>query len=184
VRLCAGVREMLGQRHRHAHTVRVARLAARLARAHGLEPQQALLAGLLHDLARLYSPERLLDECRARGMAFDAFERSHPMVLHARLGAELAREYFGIRDEIVLDAIRSHTLAAGRMSRTAVIVYLADSVEPGRDYAEREQFEKLALRDLDAAMRAVLASTIAHYSARGDDVAPQTSAAVAAFAGG
>ena len=156
-------------------------MAARFARAHGEEPERALLAGLLHDLARLLPPERLLAECGARGMPIDAFERANPIVLHARLGAELARERFGILDETVLDAIRAHTLGAARMSRTAVIVYLADSLEPGRDYQERGEYEALARRDLDAAMRVVLASTIAHWSARGFGVAPQTLAAVAEY---
>ena len=84
----------------------MARLADRLAQAHGEDASRARLAGLLHDVARLYAEPVLLAECAARNMPIDAFERRYPVVLHARLGAELAREQFGIDDELLLNAIR------------------------------------------------------------------------------
>jgi predicted HD superfamily hydrolase involved in NAD metabolism len=132
---------------------------------------------MLHDLARLYSAERLLRECAERGMAIDAFERAHPVVLHARLGAELARERFGVHDEGVLSAIRKHTLADAVMSPLDAVVYLADGLEPGRDFADRAELAALAFRDLDGAMRAVLASSIAYLRERGLAISPHTIAA-------
>jgi predicted HD superfamily hydrolase involved in NAD metabolism len=179
--LARRVREAIGQDHRYAHVVRVARLADRLAQRHGEDPARARLAGLLHDLARLYDAERLLAECAARSMPVDAFERRHPIVLHARLGAELARERFGVTDEGVLEAIRTHTVAAPGLSRLATIVYLADGLEPGRRFVEREAFEALAFRDLGAAMTAVLRSSIAYLAGRGLEAAPQTRAALARY---
>lgn len=176
-RLAHAVREEIDQRHRWTHIVRVARMAERLAAAHGVDTLRARLAGLLHDLARLYPAERLLRECAARGMAIDAFERANPVVLHARLGAELARERFGIDDEAVLSAIRKHTLADGRMSPLDEVVYLADGLEPGREFAGRAQLAELAFRDLGAAMHAVLASSIAYLRGRELAVSPQTIAA-------
>jgi predicted HD superfamily hydrolase involved in NAD metabolism len=179
--LACRVREAIGQDHRYAHVVRVARLADRLAQRHGEDPARARLAGLLHDLARLYDADRLLAECAARDMPVDAFERRHPIVLHARLGAELARERFGVTDEGVLEAIRAHTVAAPHMSRLTTIVYLADGLEPGRSFPERETLEALAFRDLGAALEAVLRSSIAHLAARGLEAAPQTVAALARY---
>ena len=179
--LTRGVRASIGQDHRYAHVVRVARLADRLAQRHGEDPQRARLAGLLHDLARLYSGERLIAECEERGMPIDAFERRHPVVLHARLGAELARERFGVDDAGVLDAIRRHTVAAADMSRLDTIVYLADGLEPGRDFREREGLERLAFRDLDRALQAVLTGSVAYLQTRGLEAAPQTLAALARY---
>jgi predicted HD superfamily hydrolase involved in NAD metabolism len=175
------VRKELGQEHRYAHVLRVARLAERLARAHGEDTNKARFAGLYHDLARLYSADRLLEECTARAMPIDAFERANPIVLHARLGAEFAREFYGVGDEAILSAIRKHTVAAAEMSRLDAIVYLADGLEPGRTYPARAGYEALAFRDLDAAMRAVLGATADYLRERGLDIAPQTRAAVAAF---
>ena len=176
--LRGAVRETIGQDHRYAHVIRVARLADTLAQAHGEDAGRARLAGLLHDLARLYSAERLIAECEARALPIDAFERRNPIVLHARLGAELARERFGVEDDLVLDAIRRHTVAAARMTRLDAIVYLADGLEPGRTFAQREAILALAYRDLDAAMLALLRSTTAYLAGRGLDVAPQTLAAL------
>ncbi len=180
-RIARSVRESLGQRHRHAHVVRVARMAEMLARAHGVDPLRARTAGLLHDLARLYSDQRLLSECAERGMAIDAFERAHPIVLHARLGAELARERFGVDDPGVLSAICKHTLAAGTMSPLDEVVYLADGLEPGRGFPERAGLAALARRDLRAAMRGTLTASLAYLRRRGLTIAPQTSAAAATY---
>jgi len=180
-RAARDVRHALGQRHRTAHVLRVARMAEALARAHGVDPHRARVAGLLHDLARLYDDARLIAECERRGMPIDDFERANPIVLHARLGAELARERFGVDDEEVLSAIRKHTVAAAAMSPLDEVVYLADGLEPGRAFAERAQLAELAFRDRRAAMRATLASSMAYLRARSLAVAPQTLAAAGTY---
>jgi len=161
--------------------VRVARCAELLAQRHGLDTARARLAGMLHDLARLYSAERLLEECGKRGLSVSEFERNNPVVLHARLGAEIARERFGVKDAAVLSAIAKHTLGDASMTPLDCAVYLADALEPGRDYAERAVLWEIARRDLDEAMRRTLAASLEHYARTGNDVAPQTAAAVRAF---
>jgi predicted HD superfamily hydrolase involved in NAD metabolism len=102
-------------------------------------------------------------------------------VLHAPLGAALAHERFGIDDEAVLSAIRKHTLGDATMSRLDQILFLADGLEPGRDFPERAALAALALRDLESAMRGLLASTLVYLEARGLTIAPQTLAAAQAF---
>lgn len=175
------VRAELGQEQRYAHVVRVARMAERLAARHGEDTAKARLAGMVHDLARLYSAQRLIDECERRGLAIDEFERANPIVLHARLGAELARERFGIDDPDVLAAIRFHTLARPEMPRLAEIVYVADSIERGRTFPARAALEELAFRNLDAATIGVIEASIDYLKATGRVAAPQTIAALAAY---
>ncbi len=184
VTLARDVRAAIGQDHRYAHTVRVARLADRLAAAHGEDTGRARTAGMLHDLARLYDAERLVRECEARGMAIDAFERAVPIVLHARLGAELARERFGITDPAILSAIAKHTVGARDMSRLDAIVYLADGLEPGRDFPERAGLERLAFANLEDAMVAVIRASFAYLRGRNLAVAPQTIEALERFQNG
>jgi predicted HD superfamily hydrolase involved in NAD metabolism len=181
VHAARAVRAHLAQDHRFAHTLRVARTAELLATAHGEDPLRARLAGLFHDLARLYPMERLVNECTERGMPIDAFEAAHPIVLHARLGAELARDDFGVTDEAILSAIRKHTVAGATMSPLDAILYLADGLEPGRDFAERADLLALAYRDLDAAMIAVIESSLAYLRSRGLAAAPDTLAALATY---
>ncbi len=168
------MRAHLAQQHRFAHTIRVARLADTLAQAHGLDARAARTAGLLHDLARLFSGERLIAECETRGMPIDTFERANPIVLHARLGAELARELFGVEEPAVLSAIAKHTVGAAEMSPLDCVVYLADALEPGREFPERAGLAALAGRDLSAAMRATLEASMRYLQKQGMAVAPQT----------
>jgi predicted HD superfamily hydrolase involved in NAD metabolism len=181
IAVAKAVRAELGQEARYAHVVRVARLADRLAARHGQDPAKARLAGMLHDLARLYPGSRLVEESERRGLRIDAFERAHPIVLHARLGAELARERFGVDDPDVLSAIALHTLAGPAMSPLAEIVFIADSTEPGRQYPSRASLEALAFRNLDAAMIGVIEASIDHLKTIAATVAPQTLAALAVY---
>lgn len=179
--LARRVRAHLKQDHRYAHVVRVARTAETLAMRHGLDSSRARLSGMLHDLARLYPADRLLRECGERGMTIDAYAARHPIVLHAPLGAELARELFAVDDAAVLSAIAKHTLGDGEMSALDSVLYLADALEPGRDFADRERLLALASDDLEAGMRATLRSTIEYLRKRDLPLAPQTARAGSAF---
>ncbi len=175
------MREEIGQKHRYAHSARVARCAEILAVRYGADPGKARVAGLLHDIARLYTPERLLAECAARGLAIHEAERAAPVLLHARLGAALARERFAVTDPEVLSAIEKHTLGDADMSPLDCALYLADGLEPGRAFAERAALWELAKIDRTAAMRATLALTIGYVRARGLSPAPRALAAARAF---
>jgi len=161
--------------------VRVARCADVLAQAHGLDAGKARLAGLLHDLARLYSGPRLIEECEQRGVAIGDFERRNPIVLHAPLGAVLARDEFGVSDREVHSAIAKHTLADASMTALDTVVYLADALEPGRDYEGRRELWQLAMHDLRRAMIGTISSSLAHLADQGREPAPQTLAALYAL---
>lgn len=136
---------------------------------------------MLHDLARLYAPQRLIDECAARALPIDEFEIRNPIVLHAPLGAALAQEMFGIDDPEIVSAISKHTLADAQMSPLDCALYLADGLEPGRDFPEREAFWNLALHDLHAAMNATLAASIVTMRKRDIPIASKTLAAARAM---
>lgn len=152
------------------------------ARAHGADPRKARLAGMLHDLARLYPAHRLLRECEERAIPIGEFERENPIVLHAPLSARLVEELFDVRDAAVLSAIRKHTLGDGDMSPLDCVVYLADALEPGRDYDGRAETAALAMRDLRAGMRATIGSSLRYLTQRHLPLAPQTAAAMNTFA--
>lgn len=175
------VREHLGQQHRYEHCVRVARMAENLARIHGADPRKARVAGMLHDLARLYSAERLLRECEERRIRIDDFARANPIVLHAPLSARLAQDDFGVNDAETLSAIAKHTLADATMSPLDCALYLADALEPGREYPERAAMADLAFRDLEAAMRATIEASLRYLTQRQLPIAPQTAAAINTF---
>jgi len=136
---------------------------------------------MLHDLARLYSSKRLLDECARRAIVPTDFERRNPIVLHAAVSAALATELFGISDPEVLSAIAKHTVAAATMSPLDCVLYLADGLESGRTFPERAGLARLAESDLDAAMRGTLGASLRFYKRKGLAVAPQTLEAARTF---
>ncbi len=117
---------------RFKHTQGVAQTARELALQFGADPDKAELAGWLHDIAKEYKAQKLLEEARRFNLEIDFIEIKSPQLLHARVGAELARERFGINDDEILDAIRQHTLGKPNMSLLEEILFVADATEPGR----------------------------------------------------
>lgn len=175
------MRAGLNQAHRYSHVVRVARFADRLAARHGLDCNRARIAGMLHDLARLMPASELVEGCERRGLPVDAFAREYPIVLHAPLGAALAKERFGIDDPHILSAIEKHTTGAAQMSPLDCVLYLADGLEPGRDFSGRAALAALAFEDLAAAMRGTLEASFSYLRERGLRAAPQSIQAALAF---
>jgi predicted HD superfamily hydrolase involved in NAD metabolism len=114
------------------HVLRVEQMAIALAKDHSLDTNKAAQAGLMHDLAKYFKPQLLLDMARREGLPLDPVDELTPHLLHANVGAIVAREQFGIEDPEILDAIADHTLGRPGMGLLSCVVFLADSLEPGR----------------------------------------------------
>jgi predicted HD superfamily hydrolase involved in NAD metabolism len=135
------------------HILRVEKMATELAQHHRLDAERAAQAGLLHDLAKFFKPKRLLEMAQAEGLELDPVEVANPHLLHAEVGAIVARKEFGVHDEDVLEAIRNHTLGSPGMSPLSCVVFLADSLEPGRgDTPELEHLRQLSQQNLYGAV--------------------------------
>jgi predicted HD superfamily hydrolase involved in NAD metabolism len=169
----AFARERLSEK-RYAHTLRVADTAERLARIHGLDPARVRLAALLHDAARETEPDEFLRLAAAWDLAVGELERESPKLLHAPVAAELARRELGVEDEEVLGAIRDHTVGRAGMSSLALALYVADKIEPARDYPSVERLRKLASEDLREAAAEALRRVVAHNEERGRPVHPSS----------
>ncbi len=136
------------------HILRVEETAVKLAQYHDLDWERAAQAGLLHDLAKYFKPKRLLELAKADGLDIDPMDEINPHLLHADVGAIVARDEFGVCDAEVLAAVRNHTLGRAEMSLLSCVVFLADSMEPGRgDTTELNELRKLSRKNL---YRAVL----------------------------
>lgn len=132
---------------RFRHTLGVARTCAELAGIYGVPQGRAYVAGMVHDCAKYMTADQLLELAEVSGA--DKDEISCIPVLHAPVGAYIARTRYGIRDEAVLSAIRRHTVGAEDMSLLDAIVYVADMTEPGRKSFEGlEKARQLARRDI------------------------------------
>lgn len=157
---------------RYDHTLRVAETAVRLARAHGLDEERVRLAALLHDAARETPGEEFLRLAEEWEIRIGEFERENPKLLHGPVAAELARRKLGIKDEEVLDAIRVHTTGSPGMSPLALALYVADKIEPDRDYPSVEYLRSIAAKDLRGTAREGLRRAIAHNEERGRPTHP------------
>jgi predicted HD superfamily hydrolase involved in NAD metabolism len=163
---------------RYGHTLRVANTAEDLARAHGLDPARARLAALLHDAAREMSSDEFLDLAEDLHLPVGEPERESPKLLHGPVAAGLARRDLGVEDEGVLAAIREHTTGRRGMSPLSLVLYVADKIEPARDYPSVENLRRLARRDLRAAAAESLRRSIAHNEERGRPTHPASIAAL------
>lgn len=166
-------RERLSQ-GRYVHVTGVADTAEDLALRHGLPQRETRLAALLHDLAREYSPGELLEAARSYGIEPDDFAMNRPMLLHGPVAAEVARDDLGVEDPQVLQAVRVHTTGAPEIGRVAVAVYVADKIEPGRDYPSVERMRELSRKDLYKGAASILRATHAHNENEGKPTHPDS----------
>lgn len=160
-------------RKRYLHTVAVAHLSAAYAAARGLDPEKALLAGILHDCAKAYTDEALLAECERCSLPVTEVEQRNGFLLHAKLGAYYAQERYFITDHEILSAIRYHTTGRPGMTDYEKIVFLADYLEPFRTQPTTpalDEIRKIAFSDLDRAVFLVLENTVSYLSAKGQEM--------------
>lgn len=114
------------------HILGVEQMCIQLAVCYGVDQQQAAMAGLMHDLAKFFSTNRLLTIAQSEGIKIDSICATHPHLLHADVSAIVARVEFGVDDEEILAAIRNHTLGSPQMSKLSCVVFVADALEPNR----------------------------------------------------
>jgi predicted HD superfamily hydrolase involved in NAD metabolism len=167
----AFARSRLSER-RYQHTLRVAETAESLALAHDLEADRARLSALLHDAARETGPEEYLKLADEWQLQVGDPERLSPKLLHGPVAAELARRELGIDDEEILEAVRAHTTGSPGMGPLALVLYVADKIEPARDYPSVGRLRTLAREDLRRAAEESLQRTIAHNEGRGKATHP------------
>ena len=119
------------------HSIEVANLALRIAKANELEhPERYYFAGLLHDVGKTYpNDSNILLEYMKKN--YPQYVKLPNFSYHQFMGAEIAKNDFGIKDEAVLDAIRNHCTGNKDMSEVAMVVYASDKIEPTRGFDSR-----------------------------------------------
>lgn len=136
------------------------RTAAKMGAELGLDLDKVRLAALLHDYAKDMPPEELLDIGRREGLIESVIEEVQPDLLHGPVGAFLCRQELGIDDEEILQAIRYHSTANSNMSDLDIVIFLADLLEPGRNYKGVGRLRSLCAKDLSACLLQALDETI------------------------
>lgn len=162
------------RKSRFEHILRVASLAGTLAERWGVVKDQAVLAALLHDCARDTGVPELIKLAADYGIEISTIEENSPLLLHAPVGAELARQALGIEDRQILDAVRYHTTGRAGMTPLEKVLFIADYVEPARSFDGVDAVRTLLKSDLDAALRRAFDQMLKYVMLRGWLIHPRT----------
>lgn len=155
---------------RYNHSVNVSEAAVSLAKKYGADQDKALVAGLLHDVAKELPVEEQLKIVERSPLDVCGIEKKSIPLFHAIAGAELVQSLFGIDDREIIRAIRYHTVACGNMPKLSVIIYLADLISADRDYKDVNKMRKYADKSLEKAMYEALRFSIADSLEKGNTI--------------
>ncbi len=147
------------------HVMGVEEEAVKLAQRWGADPELARRAGILHDCTKYYELPEQLDICEEYGVRLDTLEQKAVKLLHSKTGACIARGVFG-QPDAVYDAIFWHTTGKADMTTLEKVLYIADYMEPNRDFDGVERLRHLAYTDLDKAMLLGVEMTIQEMQQR------------------
>jgi len=160
---------------RYEHTLSVAYTAACLASLYDVDVEKALKAGLLHDCAKCLSVKKKFSLCEKYHVEITDMEKRNPSLLHAKLGARLAKEKYGEVDQDILNAVCYHTTGRAGMSMLEKIIFVADYMEPGRNKApDLPEVRRLAFTDIDKAIVKILQDMLKYLEKRGGEIDPAT----------
>lgn len=159
--------------HRYIHTCGVMETAVTLARQYGADIKKAETAAIFHDYAKFRDKTEMRQLIESEGLPADLLEYNSEL-WHAPAGAILVKKETGIMDEEVLNAIRWHTSGCDHMSTLDKVIYLADYIEPGRQFPGVEEVRDLAEESLDKALMKALQNTIMFLMKKNQAVYPDT----------
>ncbi len=164
--------------NRVAHVLGCRQAAVALARHYGADETDAARAALLHDITKALDGPLQLTLCRGYGTMLSAFSANNPKTLHALTGSLVAQRIFGENDAVV-NAIRCHTTGKSNMNLLEKIIYVADYMEPNRDFPGVEVLRDLAYRDITQALKLGLTMTLDMLRAQQREISPESSEALA-----
>lgn len=167
------LREALTEK-RYIHSLNVMEEAVKLAVHYNADTEKARIAGLLHDCAKNLGRENEEALIRKYGVEIDGIQKMSPALIHSILGMYIARDEYGITDGEILDAIYWHTTGRAGMSLIEKIIFIADYIEPGRDFDAAKKAREYAYEDLDKCILVCTDSTIAYLMERGKLIHPYT----------
>ena len=158
---------------RVAHVLGCRDTAAELARHYGANENDAARAGLLHDITKALDGPLQLTLCDEYGIMLSEFFEENPKTLHALTGSLVAERIFG-ENPAVVSAVRYHTTGKADMSLLEKIVYVADYMEPNRNFPGVERLRQLAFTDIDAALKLGLEMTLQQLAEQGRTVSVES----------
>ncbi|MBV1944673.1 bis(5'-nucleosyl)-tetraphosphatase (symmetrical) YqeK [Streptococcus parasuis] len=167
---------------RFQHILGVEEAALELADQYGCDPKKASLAALLHDYAKEVEDKVFLDLIAKYELDKDLLNWDNN-IWHGVVGVYKIAEDFGLEDEEILQAIQRHTVGAREMSLLDKVLYVADYIEPNRDFPGVDEARRIAKESLDKAVAFEAAQTISYLAKKGIPIYPQTLETYNAYVG-
>lgn len=158
---------------RFKHCLGVEQAAINLAERFGVDVEKAGLAGLLHDYAKKLSDEEFLALIDKYALN-PALKDWGNNVWHGMVGIYKIQEDLELTDPEILRAIEIHTVGSAQMSDLDKVVYVADYIEPNRDFPGVEKAREIAYVALNQAVAYETAHTVEHLAHKGLPIYPQT----------
>lgn len=171
--MMAKLQKMLSVK-KYAHSLKVMEASIKLADKYGEDVEKAAIAGLLHDCAKDIEADVIFDLCEKYGIIVDEIMKEQPVLLHGLVGSFLARDLFGIDCPRILAAIAGHTMGRAGMDKLCSIIFVADYIEDGRNYAGVDKIREAAGESLEKAIVAGIDNTIAYILEKGRMLHPLT----------
>lgn len=173
-RICNTLQKVLNP-YRYNHTLGVMYTASALAMRYGEDMQKALLAGLLHDCGKFCSIQKQKHLCNEYKIELTLSEQQMPALIHAKLGAYLAKQEYHVEDTLILEAIAWHTTGRPGMTLLEKIVYVADFIEPLRDEMPSLDAARIAaFSDIDHAVALLAGTTVSYLRENDREIDPIT----------
>ncbi|MDR7857080.1 bis(5'-nucleosyl)-tetraphosphatase (symmetrical) YqeK [Tissierella sp.] len=165
--------ETIGE-NRYSHSLRVMETAVKLAMTYNVDLEKTRIAGILHDCGKIRNETYLLKRTDDFGIILDkSMEYNHELI-HGPLGAEIAKVEYGIEDIEILDAIYYHTTGRENMSTLDKIIYIADYIEPKRNFEGVEKVRDMAFSDINQSIIMAMEKTISFLIKNNKLIHPNT----------
>lgn len=160
--------------HRYNHSLRVAEVAVALAKNYKANTNKARIAGIFHDCGKILDDTNLLKRVSDFDIILDdSIEHNHELI-HGPLGAKIAEREYNIKDREILDAIYYHTIGRENMTVLDKIIYIADYIEPKRNFKGIDEVRQMAYIDLDKSVQIIMENTISFLIHNGKIIHTET----------
>lgn len=152
---------------RYGHTLGVVNIAVKLAQIYSEDINKAEIAALCHDVAKNMHQDEMEKILKEENIILSIDEENSKELWHSIVAPILGKRIFGIEDDEILSAMRWHTTGKENMTKLEKIIYLADLIEPSRNFEGIEEIREASYKDLDLAMLKALTHTTMYLLTKG-----------------
>lgn len=162
--------------YRFQHCIRVSQTSRKIAHHYNYDEDKAAVAGFVHDYAKEEPREAFIKAIKTQGFDLDLLNWN-PAIWHGIVGTYFIKHDLKIDDPEILQAVNRHTTGDVEMTLLDKIVFMADYIEPGRDFDGVEEARKITFENIDEAVGYQLTSVIILNASKRNRIYPRSLAA-------